>query len=80
MARDLLRNAQKNPCITAEKSSKHRSSCSQDNNKQQRLTFQSCQKEQLQHKIKCLKKKKPEAFWNNVLWTDKTKIELFDHH
>ena len=21
-----------------------------------------------------------EAFWNNVLWTDETKIELFGHH
>lgn len=23
---------------------------------------------------------KPEAFWNNVLWTDETKIELFGHN
>ena len=26
------------------------------------------------------KKQMPETFWGNVLWTDKTKMLLFDHH
>ena len=55
---------------------------SQDNNipyfKRQTPTWLSCQKEQPQLKIKHLKHakeniEKPEAFWNNVLWTTKAK-------
>ena len=43
---------------------------------------ESCQKEQPLHKIKCLNYakeyiEKSEAFWNNVLWTDKTQTELW---
>ena len=58
MAQDFVRNAQKNPHITAKKMSKHRSSFSEDNTtyfKQKRPTWQSCQKERPQHKIKCPK-------------------------
>ena len=68
--------------------SKHRSSCSQDNNttyfKQQRLTWQRCQKERPQHKIKCLKlakenTEKPEAFLNqNVTFWPSSKKECLE--
>ena len=27
-----------------------------------------------------MKTEKPKAFWNNVLWTDETKMKLFGHH
>ena len=66
---DLVKNDQKNTHITiaAKKSNKHRSG-SQDNNtmyfKQQRSTWQSCQKERPQHKIKRLKS------FGTVLWTE----------
>ena len=36
-----------------------------------KLSIWSVQKENIE---------KPEALWNKVLWTDKTKIELFSHH
>ena len=43
--------------------------------------MQTCQKERPQQKIKCLEYakeniKKPEAFWNNVLWLTKTKLNF----
>ena len=95
MARELVINVQTNPHITAgkaAKSSKHRFSCSQDNNTTyiKQHTWPSCQKEQPQHKMKIKIKirylkyakehvEKPEAFWNYVLWTDKTKLSLSGH-
>ena len=93
MARDLMRNPQKNSHIAAKElqknSSKQRSCCSLENNPkqstQQRPTWLSCQKGRPQHKIKHLNyakenSEKPEAFWYNVLWTDETEIKLFGHH
>ena len=83
MARDLVRNAQENPHITAKELQKgiadtglavHRTTMQHT----LKPTWQSCQKEQPQHKRMLLKYAKeniePEAFWNNVLWTDETKI------
>ena len=90
MPRDLVRNAQKNPHITAKELQKtvantglavHRTTIQHTlNNKD--LHGMSCQKERPQHKLKRLKYanediEKREAFWINVVWTDKAKIELF---
>ena len=89
MARDLVRNAQKNPHITAKRVvhkglSVHRTTIQHPfNNKE--LHGRLARKNNLNTKIKYLKFVKenieqPAAFWNNVLWTDKIKIELFGNH
>ena len=64
LTRHLVRNAKKNPPITAKELLKRVAMASQDNN----TTYcQSCQNESSQHKIKCLKYAKenlakPKAF------------------
>ena len=96
MAQDLVRKLRRTHTSlqkSCKKSSRHRSSCSQDNNttyfKQQRPTWQSCQKEAFpttSHKIKHLKYAKQKTlrslkpFGTMCFGLTKPKYELFGHH
>lgn len=90
-----MRNAQKNPQITAKELQKrvdtgvvvHRTTKQRTLNNKDLHGRVARRKPFLrpQHKIKRLKYakenlEKPEAFWNNVLWAEKNKIELFGHN